>query len=380
MAGFLGLNKKIAGGAVKPVAPAKPSIKPVVTGVKPSIKPVVAPIKTGVKPATIKPTIKPVQKEEEVKPVEAAVETTAENTVESKIEPVVVAQEVKPEETVSLTPVETSETVEETTEEVVEEIEAIVETTETTEVVEATEETKEETKEEVKSETKTDIPQGYTEEEWNALSPQKRGAITRKKNQEEKKSKDTNKDSNNETNKEVKAQTKDQAYIPEQIPQRSQIPYEEVLSAVIISSAGKEWDMQVAELTQALKAITIEPDMNSATMKYAMADLVALKDAIFHEYTLSKTVLEGTERKIDMVKTLNAKGSSSDERKLNSAKACIAYQEDGIAINLYELLDVASAKFNFYSELMKQIEFKAKSLITMNGALKLEKDALGSQL
>ena len=361
MAGFLGMNKKVAGGAAKPTAPVKPAIKPIAKApVSPVAKPAVKPVTTpsapklgGIKPV-VKPVVKPPVKEEVKKEVTEVVET---------IETAPVADTT--EEKVTLAPVEVEETtIEETTEaaedSTTEKVDAEIETVET--VVE----------EESKSD---DIPEGYTEEEWAAMSPQKRGAITRKKNQENKKRKQALEDHKEEVAKDLAASVP--AYTPEPIPSRSEVQYEEVLSTMIISSAGAEWDKQVAELTATLKGIAIEPDMNTATMKHAMADLVGLKDTIFSEYTLSKTILEATERKIDMVKGLNAKGSSADERKLNSLRACVAYEQDGITINLYELLDVATAKFNFYNELMKQIEFKAKSLITMNGALKLEKDALG---
>lgn len=165
-------------------------------------------------------------------------------------------------------------------------------------------------------------------------------------------------------------------FVPEEIPSKSAEEYNDIIASSIIYSAGADWDKQVAELTEMLKAIVIEPDMNTATMKETMSDLVKLKDTIFSEYTLSKTILEAANRKIDVVKGLNAKGSSADERKLNSFKACVEHKEGDLTINLFELLDVATAKFNFYDSLMRQIDFKAKSLITMNGALKLEKDAL----
>lgn len=177
-----------------------------------------------------------------------------------------------------------------------------------------------------------------------------------------------------------KEEAKEEDFIPEEIPSKSGEEYNEIIASTIIYSAGADWDKQVAELTEQLKGIVIEPDMNTATMKQAMADLVGLKDTVFLEYTLSKSILEAAHRKIDLVKGLNAKGSSADERKLNSYKACAEHKEGDLTINLFELLDVASVKYNFYDSLMKQIDFKAKSLITMNGALKLEKDALGGQI
>ena len=357
MAGFLGINKKnLAGGAPKPTAPVKPTIKPIAKApgapiVKPAVKAPVAP-KAAVKPV-VKPIVKP--------PVaEQALEESTETTTETVAEEVV---------TLAPTAVETvSEEVETPNiDEATEETNTTEEAVETSETVEVKEE-----KETIKSD---DIPEGYTEEEWLALSPQKRGAITRKLRQDNKKRKEAL-----ELHKEelgLNETPVSAGYTPEKVPTRSEIPYEEVVAAIIISSAGAEWDKQVAELTAALKSIAIEPDMNTATMKHAMSELVTLKDTIWSEVNSSKTVLEAVKRKIDMVSILNAKGSSTDERKANALRACMKHTENDITINLYELLDVASAKYNFYSELMKQIDFKAKSLITMNGALKLEKDALG---
>lgn len=337
MAGFLGINKKVA-GAAKPIAPVKPAIKPIAKAPIAPVKPGVAVNKPAVKPV-VKPIVKPQVKEE----------------VEPKTEETTAVEEV-----VTLSPSPVQDDVAEVVQE------PVVEET----VGNTTEESLDDTTQEAEPKTVTEDKE-EDDEEMKNLSPQQKAAITRKRNAAAK-----NRKQALEQHKEEVVATSSE-YIPEKVPARSEMPYEEVISTVIISSAGQEWDAQVAELTSSLKAIAIEPDMNTATMKQAMADLVTLKDIIFSEYTLSKTILEATERKIDMVKGLNAKGSSADERKLNSLRACVAYEQDGININLFELLDVASAKHNFYNELMKQIEFKAKSLITMNGALKLEKDALG---
>ena len=367
MAGFLGINKKnLAGGTPKPTAPIKPTIKPVAkTPTAPVVKPTVkTPVasKAAVKPV-VKPIVKPPVTEQKS---EESIDTTAE-VVEEVVTLAPTAVENVTEEIKEVTPQE-----EPNTDEVIEEMTI---TKDTEETVEPEEKQKEEKAE--KTTTKTDdIPEGYTEEEWLALSPQKRGAINRKLRQDNQKRKEAVEIHKEELG--LKDTPVEAEYVPEKVPTRSEIPYEEVVASIIISSAGAEWDKQVAELTAELKSITIEPDMNTATMKHTMSELVALKDTVWLEATSSKTVLDAVKRKIDMVSMLNAtKGSSTDERKANALKACMKHTENGMTINLYELLDVASAKHNFYSELVKQIEFKAKSLITMNGALKLEKDALG---
>lgn len=331
MAGFLGLNNKagVKPTGVKPVAPA---IKP--GAIKPIAKPVVGAVKPTVTPIT-KPAVKPIAKSVELK------------------------EEVKTEEEVTIAPtLVATEAIDSAQEDMV------------------AESNLGRNEAEIQTESMDVTHSPETEEEKQAVNEYIESQKT--KDVEAKEKKTTTKKAARTTKK--VAEEKVEEYVPEAMPKRSEVNYEEVIASTIIYSAGAEWDMQVAELTSQLKSIVIEPDMNSATMKQAMSDLVGLKDTIFGEYTLNKTILEATNRKIDMVKGLNAKGSSADERKLNSLKAVVEHKEGGLTINLYELLDVITAKFNFYDGLMKQIEFKAKSLITMNGALKLEKDALGSQI
>ena len=211
----------------------------------------------------------------------------------------------------------------------------------------------------------------YTLEEWNGMSPQKRAAITRKKNQESKEK------SNNKSTQKQESSIKAK-FEPTLLPQRSTADYEELIANLVITSLGDEWDEMVDQVRAKLKSIQITPDMNATTMKQATAELATLRDELFYDASQSKTVFEGVIAKIDVVKGLNAKGSSPDERKLNSLKACVHYSENGYDINLYELLEAARVKHNFYSEVMKQIEYKKNALITMNGALKIEKDLLGA--
>lgn len=321
MAGFLGIKKPVAPQVNKEkVSTATPSpIQP--------IKPV-----SQVKPQPIKPVAQPARKDGPILPGGGLIKPVKPKTEEKEKEVKEEKLTLNPTPAAEETVVEKKETVEAKKEEVKDKPVVVVET-------------KEEVKEEVKEEKKEETPKE-----------------TKKKT------------TRRSTKKKEETETE---FVPEEIPTKNAEEYNEIIASTIIYSAGADWDKQVSELNEQLKSIVIEPDMNTATMKQAMSDLVKLKDVIFSEYTLSKTILEAAERKIDLVKGLNAKGSSADERKLNSLKACVEYKEGDLTINLFELFDVASVKFNFYESLMKQIDFKAKSLITMNGALKLEKEALG---
>lgn len=361
-----GIKPGVAPVIGKPAAP-----KPVIGGIKPVV---------GIKPG-IKPAIKPVTKEkenEEVTPVPVEAE---ENKIsiapKAASAPSIKLPTVKAP---SIKPVEEAEGIKE---EVIEEKEEV-----TQEAVETAEETKEESIQEtmeaveekhpreiaIEQAKKEELVYGeYTIEEWNAMSPQKRGSITRAKTKEAKAKREAGKTAGKEST--TKTQTKEPVeFVPTLLPQRSSVDYEELIANLVITSLGEEWDKMVDQVRVQLKSIQITPDMNSATMKQATADLAALRDEIYYEATQAKTTFEGVTSKIEVVKGLNTKGASAEERKLNGLRACVHYSEGGYDINLFELLEVARVKYNFYSETMKQIEYKKNALITMNGALKLEKD------
>lgn len=393
---FLGKGIKPVGklGVEKPKPVIAAGIKPVV-GIKPGIKPTIKPavqvqekkeeeVKveavTEKAPTTINPvpsstpTMKlPTIKAPSIQPIKAEIAEAKENEgaeIKPNMQPVdepVAVEEVKEESTVE-TSVETpaeiqEEVVEETKEESAQETIKEVDP-------------KREAIEEVKRE---ELVYGeFTLEEWNAMSPQKRAAVTRKKNQEEKAAKIEKKaestPAKTTANTASGKQTAFTDFAPTLLPKRSEVDYEELIANLVITSLGEEWDKMVEQVRVQLKSIQITPDMNAGTMKQATADLASLRDEIFYEATQAKTTFEGVTAKIDVVKGLNTKGSSPDERRLNGLKACVHYSENGYDINLYELLEVARVKHNFYSEIMKQIEYKKNALITMNGALKLEKD------
>lgn len=386
-----GIKPGVAPVIGKPVAP-KPAIggiKPVV-GIKPGIKPVIKPVTTETtekEQVTVDPVVTE-EKESKLSISPKAAVTPAMQLPTMKMPSInpIKQKEEKAEET-KVTEEVVEETVD-TQEEVQQEMPEVTEKEEVAKEEVAKEESTEKTVEEkhpreiaLEQAKEEELVYGeYTLKEWNEMSPQKRGAITRTKAKEAKEQRTSNKATNKTEKQSTKTQTVKETteFTPTLLPQRSTVDYEELIANLVITSLGEEWDKMVEQIRMQLKSIQITPDMNSATMKQSTADLAALRDEIFYEATQAKTTFEGVLSKIDVVKGLNTKGSSPDERKLNGLRACVHYSENGYEINLYELLEVARVKHNFFSETMKQIEYKKNALITMNGALKLEKD-LGIQ-
>lgn len=334
---------------IKPVQGIKP-VAPKATQQVPPIVPKAAPVVPGVKPISpIAPKAMPKA------PAKQTEENTTETTTVVAPKPMV-APKIVTENKIK---------------DIVNKPEEVVEEKVTDEVTEATEEN---TKEQVKEVSETVEKAKEIKEEETVKETKEKET----KNNEEKQvtTKTTRKSSR--SSKSTKQEVENEEFIPELMPKRCERDYNEVISETVIYSAGEEWEMQCKEIDEQLRAIQITPDMNAATMKQATAELSQLRDMLYLEANTAKTIMESIESKITIVKQLNAKGSSPDERKLNSIKACMYHKVDDMTVNLFELEDVARAKHNFYESVMKQIEYKSKALITMNGGLKLEKDIMGA--
>lgn len=326
-----------------------PGAKPVVPGAKPpigkpGIKPPVGKPPIG-KPPIAKPTVAPVAKEE-------------------------VKEEIVPQEPVVETTVQATEEVIENT---------VVETPQTPEVPEVkAEEPKVEEKAEEKVEEKTneEIPEGYTEEEWNSMSPQKRGAVTRKLNQEAKKKAETKanaKTAIKEYKEEKETTVTSNVVIPE-----TELNFADCVTAIKSNFVDQEWEDFRTKVTTTMSEIVISNEMNKPQLHDLLSQIAILRDEISIVYNDTKTLYEGLTAKedglIDRTKRLNAKGTNAEERKVSGTVAVMNYKsKEGHNINLYELLDETRARYNFLKTINDSIEFKKAVLLTMLSSLKSEK-------
>lgn len=322
--------KPVAGAAPKAPAPMKSPVKPIGVKAPAGIKPIA--------PKSVKPVVPPAPVAE---PEPEVIETAKEEVVEVKTPTPVVKPKIK---------VNNAEEVK----------------------------TKEEPLQEEKPVAKATAKEKAVDEE----EPKKEEVAVEAKEPEEKKEEVKEEKTVKKTRSRKSSASKKETAEPVEVDiPRNEIEYEEIISNVLVISAGESWEENTAEVLSKLKSIVIEADMNPATLRQAQADLVQLKDAILPEYIKAKSVLDAAETKLDLVKTLNAGvGSTADERKANAIRACMAYSENGYTINLFELVDIAKGQVIFYKDVIDQLEFKRGALITMNGALKLDKDAVGTHI
>lgn len=325
-------TKPAVPGAIKPPVGIKP---PAGVGTKPpvapSAKPPVAPAAKPIAPAPVKPEVEEVK--EEMTPQEPVVaqEPQTPEIPETKVDEV---QDVKVEET------------------------------------------KEEVKEEkVKQETKNDTEE-YTEEELAAMSPQKRAAITRKKNQEAKKKAET-KENAKTAIKEHKEESAKASTEPVVIPS-TDLSFADCITAIKSNFVDQEWEDFRSRITTTMSEIVISNEMNKPQLHDLLSQIAILRDEISIVYNDIKTLYEGLTAKddglIDRTKRLNAKGTNAEERKVSGTIAVMNYKsKEGHNINLFELLDETRARYNFLKTINESIEFKKAVLLTMLSSLKSEK-------
>lgn len=154
-------------------------------------------------------------------------------------------------------------------------------------------------------------------------------------------------------------------------------------SAVVgISSpfVDEEWESFKAEVMEELSEINITPDMNPGTLKVVIAELSMLREKIWHPYQEAKNLYERLSSKepeglIERVKRINlGTGANDMERRKAGVMACMAYETPEGAVNLFEMMDESKERYTFLRGVIDSVKYKTDILITLNGALKLEKE------
>jgi hypothetical protein len=223
------------------------------------------------------------------------------------------------------------------------------------EVIEKAEETKEAEKEEKKEPAKK--PESKTTTKVN--SKKKPAAKTNNKKKAEEKTNDV----------------VDITDIP-----TTNMSFAEAISQITSPFVDEEWEEFKKEVQDELSAIVITDDLNPGTLKITISELSILREKIWFSYQEIKTLFESLSSKdpeglIERIKRVNLGAGNNDmERRKAGVMACMNYPTDAGEINLYEVLDETRSRFNFLKSVLDSIQYKTDVLITMNGALKLEKD------
>ncbi len=130
-----------------------------------------------------------------------------------------------------------------------------------------------------------------------------------------------------------------------------------------------------------LNAVKIDKDANSAVLKYALEELNNINDEIALPLAEAEALVMALSDKECGVGTVTkALASAEDEGGNANTRAAAGYRAlmnasvNGQTINLLTMLIAAKVRLNYLTSIRNRIEFKRNSLITLNGALKLEAD------
>lgn len=182
------------------------------------------------------------------------------------------------------------------------------------------------------------------------------------------------------------AKKKETASAPEEatfyeIP-TTEIDYAEAVEAIRSPFRDETWEAFKAEIQEDLSKIEVSDDLNPGALKIVISELSILRDKIWFPLQEAKTEFERYASKepeglIERVKRINSVGGNNEtERRRAGILACMNYETSAGTVNLYELMDESRERYSFLKAVDESIKFKKDILITMNGALKLEKDLL----
>jgi hypothetical protein len=217
-------------------------------------------------------------------------------------------------------------------------------------------------------------PKKETSEEQSHPKSRKRGSRNSKKG---------NETPNPEVSKETLDDTTEDE--PYSMPTTS-MNYAEAVSSIKSPFVDEEWEAFRVNTQRELDAIIISADMNSAVLKKTISDLSILRQKVWMFYQDTRSLYdslssEKPEGLIERIKKIAfGKEDKNDmERKKVGVEACMSYASPDGVINLYEVLDETRSRYNFLRAVMDSIQWKTDSLITMNGAIKLEKNHITNE-
>jgi hypothetical protein len=142
-----------------------------------------------------------------------------------------------------------------------------------------------------------------------------------------------------------------------------------------------EWEEFKEGIEVQLNEIVITQEMNPGTLKVTLTELNMVYDQIAQPLHQTRSLLDNLTNKEDgtivVIKSVNTGTGNNDmERKKAGYLAAMNYapKNGGGNINLFEMAAEVRSRYYFLKNIFDRIQYKANMLITMNGALKLEKD------
>lgn len=160
----------------------------------------------------------------------------------------------------------------------------------------------------------------------------------------------------------------------EQLPQMS---LEDSIEAMAdtVNITTEDWEEAKQEIEDKLKALTIDPDMNPATMKHLIGDLDDLMTELRFRLVDIEGQVEFINAQVDYIRSTNSKGSNAEERKANAFLALTNFKknpDDTEVINLIQYQIFMNNKLNFLNKSIETVRDRRQLLITFNSCMKIE--------
>ena len=160
----------------------------------------------------------------------------------------------------------------------------------------------------------------------------------------------------------------------EQLPQMS---LEDSIDAMAdtVNITTEDWEEAKQEIEDKLKALTIDPDMNPATMKHLIGDLDDLMTELRFRLVDIEGQVEFINAQVDYIRSKNSKGSNAEERKANAFLALTNFKknpDDTEVINLIQYQIFMNNKLNFLNKSIETVRDRRQLLITFNSCMKIE--------
>lgn len=160
----------------------------------------------------------------------------------------------------------------------------------------------------------------------------------------------------------------------EQLPQMS---LEDSIEAMAdtVNITTEDWEEAKQEIEDKLKALTIDPDMNPATMKHLIGDLDDLMTELRFRLVDIEGQVEFINAQVDYIRSTNSKGSNAEERKANAFLALTNFKknpDDLEVINLIQYQIFMNNKLNFLNKSIETVRDRRQLLITFNSCMKIE--------
>ena len=162
--------------------------------------------------------------------------------------------------------------------------------------------------------------------------------------------------------------------VQEQLPQMS---LEDSIDAMAdtVNITTEDWEEAKQEIEDKLKSLTIDPDMNPATMKHLIGDLDDLMTELRFRLVDIEGQVEFINAQVDYIRSTNSKGSNAEERKANAFLALTNFKknpDDTEVINLIQYQIFMNNKLNFLNKSIETVRDRRQLLITFNSCMKIE--------